>query len=146
MRLIYRFRLIQISSYHVCLNHCARRVDWECWLSVPLKYCPSRSVAVQTFNASTPEVEAGRSTSLRPAWSTEWVPGQLGWCRETFCRNQPNKQKQKRNTKSQNKIPPCWAWWHMPKSPALRILSLVNMCSRTADLHPEISHPLQKVH
>ena len=30
-----------------------------------------------TFNPSTWETEAGRSLWLRPAWSTEWVPGSL---------------------------------------------------------------------
>jgi hypothetical protein len=30
------------------------------------------------FNPSTWEAEAGRILSLRPAWSTEWVPGQPG--------------------------------------------------------------------
>ena len=37
---------------------------------------------VHTFNSSTQEAEAGRSLSLRPAWSTEWVSGQPGIYRE----------------------------------------------------------------
>jgi hypothetical protein len=38
-----------------------------------------------TFNPSTREAEAGRFLSSRPAWSTEWVPGQPGIHRETMC-------------------------------------------------------------
>ena len=37
-----------------------------------------------TFNPSTREAETGRSLSLRPAWSTEWVPAQIGIHRETL--------------------------------------------------------------
>jgi hypothetical protein len=37
------------------------------------------------------EAEAGRFLSSRPAWSTEWVPGQLELHRETLF--QTNKQK-----------------------------------------------------
>jgi hypothetical protein len=33
-------------------------------------------VVVHAFNPSTQEAEAGRFLSLRPAWSTKWVPGQ----------------------------------------------------------------------
>ena len=32
-------------------------------------------VVAQAFNPSTREAEAGEFLSLRPAWSTEWVPG-----------------------------------------------------------------------
>jgi hypothetical protein len=32
--------------------------------------------AAYTFNLNTWEAEAGKSLSSRPAWSTEWVPGQ----------------------------------------------------------------------
>jgi hypothetical protein len=37
---------------------------------------------VHAFNPSTQEAEAGRFLSLRPAWSTKWVPGQPGLHRE----------------------------------------------------------------
>jgi hypothetical protein len=47
-------------------------------------------VVAHTFNPSTWEAEAGRFLSSRPAWSTEWVPGQLGRHRETL--SQINKQ------------------------------------------------------
>ena len=46
------------------------------------KLCPS--VVVHGFNPSTWEAEAGRSPSLRPAWSTEQVLGQPGLHRETL--------------------------------------------------------------
>jgi hypothetical protein len=36
------------------------------------------------FNPSTREAEAGGFLSSRPAWSTEWVPGQPGLHRETL--------------------------------------------------------------
>jgi hypothetical protein len=45
------------------------------------------------FNPSTWEAEAGRFLSSRPAWSTEWVPGQPRWYRETL--SQQNQKKKK---------------------------------------------------
>jgi hypothetical protein len=61
----------------------------------------SQAVVVHPFDPSTWEAEAGRFLSLRPAWSTEWVPGQPGLHRETlFWKNkQTNKQKTKQNKK-----------------------------------------------
>ena len=44
----------------------------------------SQVVVAHTFDLSTWEAEAGRSLSLRPAWSTERVPGQPGLHRETL--------------------------------------------------------------
>jgi hypothetical protein len=41
-------------------------------------------VVAHVFNPSTQETEAGRFLSLRPAWSTEWVPGQPGLYRKTL--------------------------------------------------------------
>jgi seryl-tRNA synthetase len=41
-----------------------------------VKIC--RAVVPNTFNPCAWKAEAGRSLSLRPAWSTEQVPGQLG--------------------------------------------------------------------
>jgi hypothetical protein len=52
-------------------------------------------VVAHAFNPSTREAEAGGFLSSRPAWSTEWVPGQLGLHRETLSRKtnkQTNKQ------------------------------------------------------
>jgi hypothetical protein len=53
-------------------------------------------VVAHAFNPSTGEAEAGRFLSSRPAWSTEWVPGQPGLYRETLSQNkQTNKQTNK---------------------------------------------------
>jgi hypothetical protein len=41
-------------------------------------------VVAHAFNPSTREAEAGGFLSSRPAWSTEWVPGQPGLHRETL--------------------------------------------------------------
>ena len=60
-----------------------------------LKESTSRAVVVaHAFNPSTWEAEAGRFLSSRPAWSTEWVPGQPWLHRE----NLPWKQKQTNKT------------------------------------------------
>jgi hypothetical protein len=53
----------------------------------------SWAVVVHAFNPSTWNTEAGRFLSLRPAWSTEWVPGQPEIYRKIL--SQKNKQKQK---------------------------------------------------
>jgi hypothetical protein len=45
---------------------------------------------------STSEAEAGRSLSLRPAWSTELAPGQPELHRKTMSRKK-NKTKQNKN-------------------------------------------------
>jgi hypothetical protein len=49
------------------------------------------------FNPSIQEAEAGGFLSSRPAWSTEWVPGQPGIYRETLSRK-TNKQTNKKVT------------------------------------------------
>jgi hypothetical protein len=43
-----------------------------------------QAVVVHAFNPSTWEAKTGRFLSLRPAWSTEWGPGQPGLHRETL--------------------------------------------------------------
>ena len=48
-------------------------------------------LVAHTFNPSTWEAEAGEFLSLRPAWSTEWVPGQPGLYRETLSWTLPKK-------------------------------------------------------
>jgi hypothetical protein len=54
-------------------------------------------VVVHAFNPSTWEAEAGEFLSSRPAWSTEWVPGQPGLHRETLSRKtKQNNGKKKR--------------------------------------------------
>jgi hypothetical protein len=64
-------------------------------------------VVAHAFNLSTQEAEAGGFLSSRPAWSTEWVPGQPGLHRETLSRktktNKQTKTKQKKNQKNKNK-------------------------------------------
>ena len=58
-----------------------------------------RAVVAHVFNPSIWETEAGRFLSSRPAWSTEWVPGQSGLHRETL--SQKTKTKTKQNKTSQ---------------------------------------------
>ena len=58
------------------------------------------AMVVHTFNPSTLEAEAGRFLSYRPAWSTEWFPGQQGLHRETISWNK-TKTKTKTKTKKQ---------------------------------------------
>jgi hypothetical protein len=66
-------------------------------------------VVPHAFNPSTREAEAGRFLSLRPAWSTKWVPGQPGLQSSRSARaTQRNpvskkKTKQKNNNKKKNK-------------------------------------------
>jgi hypothetical protein len=58
------------------------------------------AVVAHAFSPSTWKAEAGGFLSSRPAWSTEWVPGQPGLYRETQSQknqtpkptNQTNKQ------------------------------------------------------
>jgi hypothetical protein len=56
----------------------------------------SQAVVAHTFNPSTWEAEARGFLSSRPAWSTEWVPGQPGLLRETLSQK---KKKKKRKEK-----------------------------------------------
>jgi hypothetical protein len=67
------------------------------WIKLDLRIVSSRAVVAHAFNPSNWEAEAGEFLSSRPAWSTEWVPGQPGLHRETLSRkNQKRKQKRKR--------------------------------------------------
>jgi hypothetical protein len=52
-------------------------------------------VVAHAFNPSTWEAEAGGFLSSRPAWSTEWVPGQPRLHRETLSGKNKNKNKNK---------------------------------------------------
>jgi hypothetical protein len=56
-------------------------------------FCSCQVVMAHAFNPSTCEAEAGRFLSSRPAWSTKWVPGQLGLYRETLSQKTKNKTK-----------------------------------------------------
>jgi hypothetical protein len=60
-------------------------------------------VAEQAFNPNTREAEAGGLLSSRPAWSTEWVPGQPGIHRETLSRKTKIKTKQNKTKEKEKK-------------------------------------------
>jgi hypothetical protein len=66
-------------------------------------------MVVNAFNPSTWEAKAGGFLSSRPAWSTEWVPGQLGLHRETLSQkakqNKTNKQTKSRLSKPVSSTP-----------------------------------------
>ena len=65
-------------------------------------------MVAHAFNPSTWEAEAGVFQSLRPAWSTEWVPGQPGLHRETLSRKtkqNKTKNKNKQKKKKMKKTP-----------------------------------------
>ena len=59
-------------------------------------------MVAHAFNPSTPEAEAGRYLSSRPAWSTKRVPGQPRLHRETLSRKNKPKKKKKKQTKKKN--------------------------------------------
>jgi hypothetical protein len=52
-------------------------------------------MVAHSFNPSTWEAEAGGFLSLRPVWSTKWVPGQPELYRETLSRKKKNWQVKK---------------------------------------------------
>jgi hypothetical protein len=64
--------------------------------TLPLSCCQDGlskpGVVAHAFNPSTPEAEAGRFLSSRPAWSTKWVPGQPGLYRETLSQKKKKKK------------------------------------------------------
>jgi hypothetical protein len=73
----------------------------EGWRQKPHNKTVSRVVVAHAFNPSTWEAEAGRFLSSRPAWSTEWVPGQPGIHRETLSQiNKQTKFKKKKKKKT----------------------------------------------
>jgi hypothetical protein len=61
-------------------------------------------VVAHAFNPSTREAEASGFLSLRPTWSTKWVPGQPGLHRETSSRK--TKTKTTTNNKKQKSKKP----------------------------------------
>jgi hypothetical protein len=69
---------------------------WHRWYGskplLSLKHGFKQGAVAHAFNPSTREAEAGGFLSLRPAWSTEWVPGQPGLHRETLSRKNKTKQ------------------------------------------------------
>ena len=56
------------------------------------------AVVALAFNPSTVEAEAGRSLSLRPAWSTEGVTEQPGLHRETKKKERKRERKKRRKS------------------------------------------------
>ena len=56
-------------------------------------------VVAHAFYPSTQEAEAGGFLSLRPAWSTKWVPRQPGLYRETLSSKTKKKKKKKKKRK-----------------------------------------------
>jgi hypothetical protein len=60
----------------------------------------SWAVVAHAFNPSTWQAEAGGFLSSRPAWSSEWVPGQPGLHRETLSQKNQTKPNKKRDNKS----------------------------------------------
>jgi hypothetical protein len=66
-----------------CLRE-KKKIGWEDGSEVE----NSRVVVAHAFNPSTWEAEADGFLSSRPAWSTEWVPGQPGLHRETLSQKQ----------------------------------------------------------
>jgi hypothetical protein len=63
----------------------------------------SRVVVAHAFNPSIWEAEAGEFLSSRPAWSTEWVPGQPGLHREILSGKPKTKTKNKQTKKPKTK-------------------------------------------
>ena len=53
-------------------------------------------MVAHAFNPSTQEAEVGGFLSLRPAWSTKWVPGQPGLHRETLSQTTTPKKKKRK--------------------------------------------------
>jgi hypothetical protein len=70
-----------------------------------LKALGSWAMVVHVFNLSTWETETGGFLSSRPAWSTEWVPGQPGLHREIL-----SKKKKKKKEKRKRKKEKLWAY------------------------------------
>jgi hypothetical protein len=64
--------------------------------SQPSRMRSGRAVVVHAFNPSTWEAEAGGFLSLRPVWSTKWVPGQPGLHRETLSQKTKKLKKKKK--------------------------------------------------
>jgi hypothetical protein len=60
-------------------------------------------MVTHAFDPSTREAEAGGSLSSRPAWSTEWVPGQPGLHRETLSWKKKRKEKKRKVKKRKEK-------------------------------------------
>jgi hypothetical protein len=56
-----------------------------------------RAVVVHAFDPITRKAETGRFLISRPAWSTEWVPGQPRLHRETLSQKKKNEEEEENN-------------------------------------------------
>jgi hypothetical protein len=74
---------------------------WIAIDSLRLRNKMEPGMVAHAFNPSTWEAEASRFLSSRPAWSTEWVPGQTGLHRE-ICLKNKNKKQNKTKTQKRN--------------------------------------------
>jgi hypothetical protein len=74
----------------------------------------SQAVVVHAINPSTWEAEASRFLSSKPAWSTEWVPGQPELYRETLTQQNKTKQNKTKQNKQEKKLP--WVPRHWEES------------------------------
>jgi hypothetical protein len=86
---------------------CHWRQDLSPWVGYKDFYQPG--IVAHAFNPSTREAEACGILSSRPAWSTEWVPGQPGLHRETLSQKTKKKKKKKDFYLE---------WWAAPPEPA----------------------------
>ena len=75
-----------------------------------------KGVVAHAFNPSTREAEADGFLSSRPAWSTEWVPGQPGLHRETLSRKTKKKKKKNQNWKPTRRWDGIFMTWGRVKS------------------------------
>jgi hypothetical protein len=67
------------------------------------KNAGKRDMVAHAFNPSTWEAETSGFLSLRPAWSTKWVPGQpRATQRNPVSKNKKQKQKQNKNNTKKN--------------------------------------------
>jgi hypothetical protein len=86
-----------------CLTHIHGKQKKFKYLKKKEKKRKERGMVVHAFNPSTREAEAGGFLSLRPAWSTEWVPVQPGLHIETLSRKDKKKKKKKERKKEKKK-------------------------------------------
>jgi hypothetical protein len=78
-------------------------------------------VEAHAFNPSTQEAEEGGVLSLRPAWSTKWVPGQPELHRETLSQEKKKKKKKTGKKKKDDRVTYhagllLWGWVIIPCS------------------------------
>ena len=64
----------------------------------------SRALVVHAFNNSTWEAKAARFVSSKPAWSTQWAPGQPGLHREA-CLGKRNLSRKKKKLSNEHPFP-----------------------------------------